>query len=332
MEGYNIALVGATGMVGRTFLKVLAERKFPIANLYAFASERSAGQTVRCGDREVVVEALDENSFDRDIDIALFSAGAGISKKFAPIAKSKGVIVVDNSSAWRMDKEIPLVVPEVNPDDAFSHDGIIANPNCSTIQCMLPLRALQQRYGLERVIYNTYQSVSGSGVKGVKDLEEGTTDCYPYPIQNNCLPHIDVFLENGYTKEEQKMIDETRKILGVEDLPITATAVRIPVASAHSVSINVTLKEDFELDEVKQILSDFPNLILKDNPEKLEYPMPIDAAGHDEVWVGRIRRDDSFERTLNLWVVADNIRKGAASNTVQIAELLITREPLKRDM
>lgn len=332
MKGYNIALVGATGMVGRTFLKVLAERQFPIANLYAFASERSAGNIVKCGDIELEVETLDENSFDRDIDIALFSAGAAISKKFAPIARDKGVIVVDNSSAWRMDKEIPLIVPEVNPDDAFLHDGIIANPNCSTIQCMLPLRALQEKYGLERVIYNTYQSVSGSGVKGVKDLEEGTTDCYPYPIQNNCLPHIDVFLENGYTKEEQKMIDETRKILGVEDLAITATAVRIPVASAHSVSINVTLKEEFDLDEVKQILAQYPNLILKDNPEKLEYPMPIDAAGHDEVWVGRVRRDDSFERTLNLWVVADNIRKGAASNTVQIAELLITREPLKRDM
>jgi len=325
MKTYNIALVGATGMVGRTFIKVLEERNFPINNLYAFASKRSAGSTLKCGDIETIVEELTETSFERDIDIALFSAGGEISKKFAPIAQKCGVIVVDNSSAWRMDKDIPLVVPEVNPDAAFRHNGIIANPNCSTIQCVVPLRALEDRFGIERIVYNTYQAVSGSGVGGVKDLEEGTTDCYPYPIQNNCIPQIDVFLENGYTKEEQKMIDETRKILDRPDMKITATAVRVPVAMSHAVSINVTLKEDFEIDEVRNVLENQKGVIVKDDPSKLLYPMQLETSGQDEVYVGRIRRDDSFERSLNMWVVADNIRKGAATNTVQIAELLIEK-------
>lgn len=323
MKTYKIALVGATGMVGRTFIKILEERNFPIDTLYAFASKRSAGTTLKCQDIETVVEELTETSFERDIDIALFSAGGEISKKYAPIAKKCGVIVVDNSSAWRMDKEIPLVVPEVNPEAALAHHGIIANPNCSTIQCVVPLKALESEFGIERIVYNTYQAVSGSGVGGVKDLKEGTTDCYPYPIQNNCIPQIDVFLENGYTKEEQKMIDETRKILDRPDLKITATAVRVPVEMSHAVSINLTLKKEFTIEQVREALENQVGVIVQDDISNLIYPMQIEASGKDEVFVGRIRRDDSFENSLNIWVVADNIRKGAATNTVQIAELLI---------
>jgi aspartate-semialdehyde dehydrogenase len=328
MQGVNIAIVGATGMVGRTFLKVLEERNFPIANLYPFASKRSAGSTVTCQGRDFTVEALDETSFDRDIDIALFSAGGELSKKFAPIAAAKGVIVVDNSSAWRMDPEVPLVVPEVNPGAIEGHKGIIANPNCSTIQAMVALKPLHDRYGIDRIVFSTYQAVSGSGVKGVRALEEGiqgktTHEAYPHPIYNNCLPHIDVFEDNGYTKEEMKMINETKKILGDDALRITATCVRVPVFDSHSESVNVSFKEDFDLDEVRTLLSGAPGLILRDDVANNVYPLASEARGTDAVYVGRIRRDESAERTLNFWVVADNIRKGAATNTVQIAELLL---------
>lgn len=321
----RIAIVGATGLVGKTFLKVLEERDFDITELYLFASKRSAGNKVIFKNKEYTVEELIESSFDRDIDIALFSAGGDISKKFAPIAAEKGVLVVDNSSAWRMESGVPLVVPEVNPETAFKNSGIIANPNCSTIQCMLPLKVLEEKYGLKRVIYSTYQAVSGSGHKGIEDLENGLRGeepkTYPHQIVNNCLPHIDKFLENGYTKEEIKMIDETRKILGIPDLPVTATCVRVPVMNSHSVSITAELERDFDLEEVKEALGNFAGMVLVDDVNSNEYPLASDATGQDKVLVGRVRRDFSTEKGINLWVVADNIRKGAATNAVQIAEL-----------
>ena len=318
----NLAIVGATGLVGSTFLKVLEERDLGIDNLYLFASARSAGKKINFRGKEYIVEELTESSFDRDTDIALFSAGGDISKKFAPIAASKGVLVIDNSSAWRMTEEVPLVVPEVNPKRAFENKGIIANPNCSTIQCMAPLKALAEKYGLRRVIYNTYQAVSGTGQKGLqnglKGLEPKT---YPHQIVNNCLPHIDSFLENGYTKEEMKMVNETRKILELPNLPVTATCVRVPVINSHSVSITAELNEDFDIEELKKVLADYEGIILVDNPAENVYPLAAEATGQDKVFVGRIRRDFSTDRSVNLWVVADNIRKGAATNAVQIAEL-----------
>lgn len=327
MRKANIAIVGATGMVGRTFLKVLDERNFPIDNLYLFASKKSAGSKMEFKGKEYIVEELNEDSFKRDIDIALFSAGGDISKKFAPIAKENGVTVVDNSSAWRMDKNIPLVVPEVNPEDVNWNTGIIANPNCSTIQCVVPLKVLHDAFKIKRIIYSTYQAVSGSGVGGIKDLENGikgeAPNKYPYQIAYNCLPHIDVFMENGYTKEEIKMIEETKKILNDYDLKITATTVRVPVRYGHSVSINLEFEKPFELDKVFELLGNADGIILQDDVKNTVYPMPINAEGTDEVYVGRIRRDFSIENGLNLWVVADNIRKGAATNTVQIAEVLV---------
>jgi aspartate-semialdehyde dehydrogenase len=327
MNKVNIAIVGATGMVGTTFIKVLEERQFPIENIYFFASAKSKGQKISFMGAEYEIEELSENVFDRDIDIALFSAGGDISKKFAPIAKAKGVVVVDNSSVWRMDPDVPLVVPEVNASDVESHNGIIANPNCSTIQCVVPLKVLDDAYKIKRIVYSTYQAVSGSGMKGIRDLEQGLLGNpptnYPHPIANNCLPHIDVFMDNGYTKEEMKMIDETRKILGNPTLKVTATAVRVPVMNAHSVSINVEFENSFDLDEAVEKLSNSPGIIVMNDSPSGDYPMPLNVSGTDEVYVGRIRRDESLDNGLNLWVVADNIRKGAATNTVQIAELLL---------
>jgi len=324
----NLAIVGATGVVGRTFLKVLEERDFPFENLYAFASAKSAGQKVTCKNKEIIVEELTEDVFNRDIDIALFSAGNSVSRKFAPIAASKGIIVVDNSSAWRMEEDVPLVVPEVNPQDIKWHKGIIANPNCSTIQAVVALKPLHDHYKIKRIVYSTYQAVSGSGMRGIKDLEEGLKGndqhlAYPHPIVNNCLPHIDKFMENGYTKEEMKMIFETKKILNAPDIRITATTVRVPVFNCHSESINVEFEKPFELEEVREILKNAPGVIVQDEPENCVYPLARNASDTDYVYVGRIRRDFSVENGLNLWVVADNIRKGAATNTVQIAELLI---------
>ncbi len=328
MKKPNIALVGVTGMVGRTFLQVLAERDFPFENLYMLASAKSAGSTIEFKGKEYVVQELTEASFDQDIDIALFSAGGSISEKFAPVAASKGVTVVDNSSAWRMDDEVPLVVPEVNSKDIDWNKGIIANPNCSTIQAVVPLKPLHDAFKIKRIIYSTYQAVSGSGVKGVADLEEGikgndVMSAYPHPIAGNCLPHIDVFTENGYTKEEMKMINETKKILGDDSLKITATTVRVPVRDSHSESINIEFEKPFELEDVYKILEDAPGVIIQDDVANNVYPLARDIAGKDEVYVGRIRRDFSLENGLNLWVVADNIRKGAATNTVQIAEVLV---------
>lgn len=326
---YNIAIVGASGLVGGTFLKVLEERELPIKNLYLFASARSAGKEVIFKGKTLVIEELTEHSFDREIDIALFSAGGDISKKFAPIASEKGVIVVDNSSAWRMDENVPLVVPEVNPEDIFKNNGIIANPNCSTIQSVVPLKVIDELYGIKRVVYSTYQAVSGSGIKGIEDLQRGLKGeepkTYPHPIVNNCLPHIDSFLENGYTKEEEKMINETRKILNKKDLPITATCVRVPVLNGHSISINVELEREADLEELKAKFRETKGIIFEDDVKNNRYPLATEASGTDEVYVGRLRKDFSIEKGLNLWVVADNIRKGAATNAVQIAEILMKK-------
>lgn len=327
MKKFKFAVVGATGMVGRAFLKVLEERKLPIEEIYFFASSRSAGTTLTFLGKEYIVEELTENSFDRGIDIALFSAGAGTSKIYAPIAAQKGCVVIDNSSAWRMDPEVPLVVPEVNPQDILWNKGIIANPNCSTIQAVVALKPLSDKYGLKRVVYSTYQAVSGAGMGGWSDLENGlkgeAPQKFPHPIAGNCLPHIDVFTENGYTKEEIKMVNETRKILGLPNLRVTATTVRVPVLNGHSEAINVELEKPFELTELKETLRSFPGIIIQDDPANNLYPMPIMASGKDEVFVGRIRRDESVDSGVNLWVVADNLRKGAATNAVQIAQKLI---------
>lgn len=327
MKKYNVAIVGATGKVGETFLKVLEEKNFPVDKLYPMASKKSAGINIKFQGKDWTVEELSENSFDKDIDIALFSAGGSISLKYAPIAKSKGVIVIDNSSAWRMEKDVPLVVPEVNPEDVKKHNGIIANPNCSTIQAVVALKPLHDRFKIKRIVYSTYQAVSGSGVKGIRDLEEGLkgnkNEFYPHQIAFNCIPHIDVFMENGYTKEEMKMVEETKKIMHDDSLKITATAVRVPVISGHSESINVEFEKPFEISEVFSIMGSAEGIVLVDDVANNKYPLASDAADTDPVYVGRLRRDESLESGLNMWVVADNIRKGAATNTVQIAELLV---------
>ena len=324
----NIAVVGATGVVGSTFLKVLEERDFPFENIYMMASARSAGKTVTFQGKEYVVEELTEHSFEKDIDIALFSAGGSTSEKYAPIAAKCGVTVVDNSSQWRMDPEVPLVVPEVNADDIKWNKGIIANPNCSTIQAMVVLKPLHDKYKIKRVIYSTYQAVSGSGVKGITDLEEGLKgndkcEAYAHPIAGNCIPHIDVFLENGYTKEEMKMINETHKILNDDTIKVTATTVRVPVFDSHSESINIEFENPIDVDEVREVLANYPGIVVQDDPANNVYPLARNAAGTNEVYVGRIRRDFSVENGINLWCVADNIRKGAATNAIQIAEELI---------
>ena len=327
MKKVNLAVVGATGMVGRTFLKVLEERQLPIENFYVMASSRSAGSTLTFNGKDYIVEELNEHSFDKPIDIALFSAGGGTSAKYAPIAAEHGCIVIDNSSQWRMDPNVPLIVPEVNPEDISWHKNIIANPNCSTIQAMVALKPLDDKFKIKRVVYSTYQAVSGAGVAGWKDLENGlkgeAPQKFPHPIANNCLPHIDVFLENGYTKEEEKMINETRKILHHPDLKVTATTVRVPVFDSHSESINIEFENAFDMKEVFETLKNAPGIILEDDPQNNVYPLAINAAGHDEVYIGRIRRDESVENGINIWVVADNIRKGAATNAVQIAQVII---------
>jgi aspartate-semialdehyde dehydrogenase len=327
MKKVNLAVVGATGMVGRTFLKVLEEKNLPIENFYVMASARSAGSKLTFKGKEYVVEELTEHSFDKPIDIALFSAGGSTSAKFAPIAAKHNCIVIDNSAQWRQDPEVPLVVPEVNPEDVKWNKGIIANPNCSTIQAVVALKPLDDKYTIKRVVYSTYQAVSGAGVAGWKDLENGLKGeepkKFPHPIANNCLPHIDIFLDNGYTKEEMKMIWETRKILHHPELKVTATTVRVPVFNSHSESINVEFEKPVDINEVKKLLSDSPDIILKDDPANDVYPLAIEATGTDEVYVGRVRRDESVENGVNFWCVADNIRKGAATNAVQIAQILI---------
>lgn len=327
MKKYRIAVVGATGMVGRTFLKVLEELQLPAKEYVLFASSRSAGSKLPFMGTEYTVQELNETAFDSGFDIALFSAGGSTSEKFAPIAASKGCVVIDNSSAWRMDPEVPLVVPEVNPDDIKWNKGIIANPNCSTIQAMVALRPLQLKYGIKRIVYSTYQAVSGAGMGGYQDLENGMKGEAPkkfnQPIFSNCIPQIDVFLPNGYTKEEMKMVNETKKILGDDSIRITATTVRVPVFDCHGESINVELEQPYELDELRKVLESAPGLVVQDDPDNCVYPMAVTAKGKNETFVGRIRRDESVDNGVNLWVVADNIRKGAATNAVQIAQKLI---------
>ena len=328
MKKYKLALVGATGVVGRVARQVLEERKLPIYEYAFFASCKSAGSKIEFMGKEYIVRELKEDSFDEGFDFAIFSAGGETSKKYAPIAASKGCIVVDNSSAWRMNKEVPLVVPEVNSKEIKNNNGIISNPNCSTIQAVVPLKVLDDKYKIKRIVYSTYQAVSGAGIKGINDLEHGNEEGYElqkfaHPIINNCLPHIDVFLENGYTKEEEKMINETRKILGRPDLKITATTVRVPVINSHSESINVEFENSFDLDELINELKNAKGIVVQDDVQNDIYPLAAEASGHDEVFVGRIRRDFSVENGINMWVVADNLRKGAATNAIQIVEELI---------
>lgn len=327
MKNYKVAIIGATGLVGRTFLKVLKERNFPVEKLYLYASANSAGKKIKFNGTEYTVMELKDENIANDIDIALFSAGGGVSLEYAPKFKAKGAVVIDNSSAWRMDKNIPLVVPEANPEALKNHPGIIANPNCSTIQVMPVLKVLQEKYGLKRVIYSTYQAVAGSGQKGLNDLEANLkgepSKGYPHQIAFNVLPHIDVFLDNGYTKEEEKMINETRKILNLPDLKVTATCVRVPIKFGHAVSVNVELEKPFELEDVIHAFEEKEGIVVQNDGKNNVYPMPINAQDTDEVYVGRIRKDFSADNALNLWVVADNIRKGAATNTIQIAETLI---------
>ncbi len=331
MSNIRLAVVGATGMVGNMFLKVLEEKNLEIDEYVLFASERSAGKKVQFMGNEYEIQLLNESSFDSGFDYALFSAGGSASLKYAPIAASKGCIVIDNSSAFRMDENVPLVVPEVNPEDIFINNGIIANPNCSTIQAVVPLKPLHDKYMIKRIVYSTYQSVSGAGSKGFHDLENGVKgnnlplEKFQYPIFDNCIPQIDDFLDNGYTKEEMKMVNETRKILHDDNIQITATTVRVPVYYSHSESINIEFEKDFDLDELRNLLSNYPGIILKDDIKNNIYPMVIDSTGTDEVYVGRIRRDFSIKSGVNLWVVADNIRKGAASNAIQILEELLKR-------
>ncbi len=337
MKKYNIAVVGATGMVGRKFLEVLSERKLPAQNYYLFASAKSAGSKIEfMGKEHTIIELKEENVVDKKIDIALFSAGGDVSKEFAPIFAKHGALVIDNSSAWRRDPEVPLVVPECNANDILNHKNIIANPNCSTIQAMVVLKPLQKAFGLKRVIYSTYQAVSGAGVKGFNDLKGGICgekpQKFPYPIFGNCLPHIDVFLDNGYTKEEDKMIFETKKILGDQKIKVTATCVRVPVYYGHSESINIEFKKRCSLEDVKEVLSKAEGVVIQDDPKNLIYPMALTAENKDEVFVGRIRLDDTVKSGVNIWVVADNIRKGAATNAVQIAEKAIELGAVKDNL
>ena len=324
---YKLAIVGATGLVGRTALKVLEEKNLPNFEYKLFCSKRSAGTSLNFLGKEYIAEELTDTSFDEGFDFAIFSAGGDTSKHFSPIAASKGCIVIDNSSAFRMDEDVPLVVPEVNPDDISWNHGIIANPNCSTIQAVVPLKPLDDKYKIKRIVYSTYQACSGAGIKGLEDLRNKATENnlqkFAHPIYNNCLPHIDVFEEDGYTKEEHKMINETKKILGRQDIAVTATTVRVPVENCHSESINIEFENNFILDELVDLLKNTPGIIVQDDVSNNIYPLATTANGHDEIFVGRIRRDYSQPNSVNLWVVADNIRKGAASNAIQIMQKII---------
>lgn len=331
-EKYVVAVVGATGAVGNEMVATLEQREFPVAKLRLFASEKSEGKTLEFEGSEITVETLNNDSF-KGIDLALFSAGAERSKIWAPIAARSGCVVVDNSSQWRMDPEVPLVVPEVNSHDIALHKGIIANPNCSTIQMVVVLKPIHDAARIKRVVVTTFQSVSGTGKKAMDELLQQTTDLlnfreikcnvYPHQIAFNCLPHIDKFLDNGYTKEEMKMVDETKKIMGDNSIRVTATTVRVPVFRSHSESVNIETEKKLTADEARAILSGAPGVIVFDAPEKNVYPLAIEVSGRDETYVGRIREDESIQNGLNMWVVADNLRKGAALNAVQIAEKLI---------
>ncbi|MGB2315645.1 MAG: aspartate-semialdehyde dehydrogenase [Flavobacteriaceae bacterium] len=323
----KIAVVGATGMVGTIMMKLLEERNFPVSELIPVASERSVGKIVTFKGKDYKIVGLDK-AVSLKPEIAIFSAGGDTSLAWAPKFAEAGCVVIDNSSAWRMDPTKKLVVPEINANVITSDDKIIANPNCSTIQLVMALSPLHNRYKMKRVVVSTYQSVSGTGVKAVRQMENeihGKSDemAYPYQIFKNALPHCDVFLDNGYTKEEMKLAKEPQKILNDNSFVVTATAVRIPTAGGHSESVNVEFEEDFELSEVRKILSQMPGVTVQDNPDTNTYPMPIFAHNKDDVFVGRLRRDESIPNTLNMWIVADNLRKGAATNAIQIAEYMV---------
>ena len=331
MKKYNVAVVGATGLVGSTFLKVLKEYDFPIKNLTLFASERSAGKSVTYDGKEYIVQKLEVGCFD-GIEIALFSAGGSVSEKWAPEAEKSGAVVIDNSSAWRMVKDCALIVPEINLNAFDNARKIVANPNCSTIQSVLPLKPLNDKFGLKRVVYSTYQAVSGSGQKGkddlIRTLNGEEPQFYPYNISKTCIPHIDVFTDNGYTKEEIKMVNETRKILNMPDLKVSATCVRVPVLNAHAVSIMVELDKPFTLDEIRDAFASQQGIVVVDDFKNLKYPVSTIANGNDNVYVGRIRRDLSCDNGILFYAVSDNIRKGAAANAVQIAEALIKADKI----
>ncbi|WP_226984191.1 aspartate-semialdehyde dehydrogenase [Halothermothrix orenii] len=332
LSSYNIAVVGATGAVGREMVKVLEQRNFPVNKLKLLATERSAGTRINFKGETIEVQVTREGVF-KDVDIALFSAGSGPSKKIAPLAVKEGAVVIDNSNAFRMDKRVPLVVPEINPEKIFEHEGIIANPNCSTIQMVVALKPIYDTVGIERIIVSTYQAVSGTGKKAIEELKKQVKEyikgkdiessVYPYQIAFNVLPHIDIFKENGYTQEEMKMVNETRKILNDPDLKVSATAARVPVFYGHSESVNVQTKEKITVDEAKRILNKASGIKVVDEPGRLLYPLPLMSEDDDNVLVGRIREDLSHELGLNMWIVANNLRKGAALNAVQIAEELI---------
>jgi aspartate-semialdehyde dehydrogenase len=331
-DQYNIAVVGATGAVGTMMLKLLAERGFPVGRMLPLASSRSAGTEVDFAGEKIVVEELTADSFS-NVQIALFSAGGDRSREFAPAAAAAGAIVVDNSSAFRMEPNVPLIVPEVNPDDVKWHEGIIANPNCSTIQMVVPLKVIDDAAEIERVVVTTMQSVSGTGNRAVEELfnqseavlESGEieVDVYPHRIAFNIIPHIEHFHDNGYTNEEMKMINETRKILGSPDMRVTATCTRVPIFNTHSESLNIQTKQAISAAEVRELMRSAPGMVVMDDPNRREYPMPLSAQDRDEVFIGRIRKDESEENCVNIWIVSDNLRKGAATNAIQIAELLV---------
>lgn len=330
LDNMKVAVVGATGLVGTKMLQVLEERNFPVTELIPVASERSVGKEVTFKGKQYKVVGM-QDAIDLKPAVALFSAGGGTSTEWAPAFAAAGITVIDNSSAWRMDPTKKLVVPEINADALTAEDKIIANPNCSTIQMVVALAPLHKRYKSKRIVVSTYQSVTGTGVKAVTQLMnerngiEGEM-AYKYPIDLNVIPQIDVFLDNGYTKEEMKMVLETKKIMRDDSIRVTSTTVRIPVMGGHSESVNIEFEEEFELDEVKRILADSPGIIVVDDPATQQYPMPMDAHEKDEVFVGRIRRDETQPKTLNMWIVSDNLRKGAATNAVQIAEYLLASE------
>ena len=333
----DVAIVGATGVVGNTILKVLEEKNLPVASYTFLASKKSAGKKVEFMRETYEIQELTESSFDKSFDYAIFCAGGEISGKFIPIAVSKNCVVIDNSSFFRMNNSVPLIVPEVNFQDVKEHHGIIANPNCSTIQAVVALKPLDDKYNIRRIVFSTYQAVSGAGSKGLQDFEDGILNYmdnkdinetrylkkFPHPIFSNCIPEIDTFLSNGYTKEEEKMINETRKILHKPNLNITATTVRVPVINSHSESINIEFENEFDLNALITTLRNAPGIVIQDNPSSSMYPLAIKSTNHDEVFVGRIRRDFSVKSGINIWVVADNLRKGAASNAVQILEKLL---------
>jgi len=330
----KIAVVGATGMVGNVMLKVLEERNLPINKLLLVASERSVGTELIYQNKKIKVIGLNE-ALNAKPDIALFSAGGSTSLEWAPKFASLGTTVIDNSSAWRMEKDIKLIVPEINANLLSSEDKIIANPNCSTIQMVMALAPIHRKFKIKRLVISTYQSITGTGVKAVKQLKNemsGTSgeNAYPHQIHKNALPHCDIFLENNYTREEMKLVHETHKILGDNKIAITATAVRIPVVGGHSESVNVEFENHFEINQIQKILSQTPGIEILDDPKKNKYPMPINAEGKDTVYVGRLRRDNSIPNGVNLWIVSDNLRKGAATNTIQIAEYLIKNNLVKQ--